>query len=318
MSRPYQKGLIFLLIFSLVGWGAYRFLFKGKVEQIKKLRLEKELIEQEITQRSSQGDSLLKQDVRDVHRRLQADISVLSKALPFEAEVPVLFNRFLGTVREKTKVEYRFFQPAAFKDEGKYRRLPIKMVLWGPFSGLEDYLLALDKLPMITHVDKLLMKRVDSGVTGKSVKGTPFLPSLAMDLDLSVFVFPGGEENEGKKVLPSLLSSLRDPFYSNLFVQENLRSLQALSGFPATMEAVAADVDVDKKEREASQPPSPKKEVSFHYEGYWRGRQPKAFVNGDLVGLGEKVEEYKVVQIDEQQVVLEKGSEEKILYLERE
>lgn len=117
----------------------------------------------------------------------------------------------------------------------------------------------------------------------KRTFGTP--PQLEINMNLSAFVMPGN-------ALKNYKIEARPPqYFANPF-QEEQKVL--LKPFQKAFKSSA---------------------TGLIFQGVWKGKETKVFINDKMIGIGETVEDYKLISIKENKVVVQKGGKKYTLTL---
>ena len=116
-----------------------------------------------------------------------------------------------------------------------------------------------------------------------SLNKTSDPPKLMVNMTLSIFIMPGGRVTKKEEVAMAKKPYLFDPFFK-LF-----------------------EVEVGEKE---------KKKIPLELQGIWKGRTYKAIINDKVLGIGDSIAGYEVIEIGEKEVTLLKGGSKFILKLE--
>ncbi|MFC1560026.1 type 4a pilus biogenesis protein PilO [Candidatus Margulisiibacteriota bacterium] len=193
-----QNTLAIAVAVLIVLWGSYTFLYSPKMREIKRLKSDLRIANQEI--RLITGKDIDAKKIAETKGMLQAELEELSKKIPGEKEAPYLINSFINEVGKGLSIDFKLIKPGGIVAEGQYRKIPIIVEFESSYSSFHKYLQQLKQLPATVRVDKLDLYR-----SGKYDK-------VSIKMDLSAFVMPGGTlpaQQKGK----TDLSKFDDPFF---------------------------------------------------------------------------------------------------------
>jgi len=216
--------------------------------------------------------------------KLRKELDEAMKKIPYESDIPYLLDGFISTAGRGLKTfTYNLIEPGVLSDEGSYKRLPLRISFNASYTDFNIYLMQLENLPTIIRVDNI------------SIKTAADSPTLSFEMNISAFTMPGsrpeGEAPVEKTSAPRLFPS----YYKDPFMKVAIASPAGPTGpsIPMVIEP----------------------EIKLY--GIWRGTKPRAFINQDMVGIGEKVEGYTVTGIYANYVTLYKNGLVKTLYLKQ-
>jgi len=210
--------------------------------------------------------------------KIRSELKELEKKIPSEAEVPYLLEEFISGVGRNLAISYKLIQPGSLVAEGKYKKVPIKVDYESDYGDLNLYLMQTENLPAIIRTDELTITKAAE-------------PTLSVTMLLSAFVLPGVKRAEGKEEEGAVKKEIAYTFVTDPF-------------FP--------------KKPEVSLP----KEIKgigpwdLQFKGVWRGRKVKALIDDQVLGKGESIKGYKIVDIRDSRVVISKGKKTYTLRLE--
>lgn len=177
MKLGLRETLFIALMLGLLG-GSYWFGFRKAEQRREALRQDTARMQVELhrLREATHG-------VEDLNTRLdelQEALVFFEQKLPSAKDVDaVLSDVTAAAARNGLTVEK--FEELRVRVEPNYSEQPIRMNLTGTFEGFYEFMLALEKLPRITRVTDLELKRINS--TGND--------PMQATLDLSVFFEPG-------------------------------------------------------------------------------------------------------------------------------
>jgi len=263
--------LAIALIALAVMWAFYNFLLKDKIKQLSQSRELLSSIEKEI-------NIIIPKDILtgksgSTNQIIEQKLKETSKKLPSEIDIPYLMQDFISSSSSGLKLNYDLVQPSPLISEQKYKRLPISIALSCDFSNLNLYLMRLESLPMMVRIDQIDISK-DAGTK-----------LLSARLMVSAFVMPsaGGPPLREKIVMPNVPKF--DPFFSE----------RASSG--------------SSQEFSASKSPARKKKKAslLKFKGVFKGKETSAFLNDQIVKVGESVNDFMVVKITDKSIVVSKS-----------
>jgi Tfp pilus assembly protein PilO len=197
LINRYQNLIVAIFVVLAIAYGSYNYIYKPKLKEIDGLVSSLKMIDTEIM--SIKGGDLLLKDLRSAKDVLKKELADVSLRIPYEKESPYLINNFISVVGKGLNIDYNLIQPQAIVQEGKYKRLPLRVEFEGDYSNLNTYLSQLKNLPVTIRVDSMELKKI----TGSR--------KLSVILQLSAFVMPGGSINPNEKAVNQGRSF--DPFY---------------------------------------------------------------------------------------------------------
>jgi len=154
------REFVFVLLLLAMPVASYFFVFQPRNVEIAQAR-------EEIRQKQMKLKQLeaATKDIADLGQeitRLTQAIELFEQKLPEQREVEVVLGQVweLGNKQQLTPKNIRTDRPVT---TAQYTELPIKMVIVGSFDGFYKFLLDLEKLPRITRLTKLQLKKLDDG-----------------------------------------------------------------------------------------------------------------------------------------------------------
>lgn len=168
------RELIFVLLLLAVPVASYVVVFKPRAQKIAEAR-------EEIRQRQAKLKQLetATRTIKDLDReiqRLEEAIQLFEEKLPAQREVEVVLRQVWEMARRQ-RLMPRSVRTDKPVPTARYSELPIRMSITGNFDGFYSFLLELERLPRITRIPKLELKRAGRGPEGE----------LEVELVLSVF-----------------------------------------------------------------------------------------------------------------------------------
>ena len=178
---------IFMLLLLAMPVAAYFFVFQPRNEQIAEAREEVRLKQAKLRQLELATRSM--SDLGQEIDRLAQAIDVFEKKLPVQREVEVLLKQVWELAHRHHLVpkSVRTDKPVP---AAQYSELPIRMTILGNFDGFYEFMVDLERLPRITRLPRMSLKRVDSA------QGT----QLEANITLSIF-FDSSDAPAGKDSL---------------------------------------------------------------------------------------------------------------------
>jgi type IV pilus assembly protein PilO len=173
---------IFILLLLAMPTAAYFFVFQPRNEQIASAREEVRrkqdklaLLEQETANMSDLGKEIDK---------LTAAIEAFEQKLPAQREVDGVLKE-VWKLTAANKLTPKSVRTDKIDKKAHYAELPIKMQIIGDFDGFYNFLMELEKLPRITRMPKMKLKKHKQ----EEQDGT-------MTADVVLSIFFEGEEAE--------------------------------------------------------------------------------------------------------------------------
>jgi type IV pilus assembly protein PilO len=186
------REFIFLLLLLAVPVAAFFFVFKPRNEQIQQTK-------QDVMQRQEKLKQLqvvtAQRGVADLGREiddLAQAIKIFEKRLPAQREVEVILSE-VTKIAGVHHLTIRQIRPDKMISTANCAEQPIRMTITGEFEGFYGFLTDVERLPRITQLPHLTLKKVEN--TGKEQAGPTLLEA---NLTLSIF-FDTADEGSGKE-----------------------------------------------------------------------------------------------------------------------
>jgi type IV pilus assembly protein PilO len=154
------REFVFVLLLLAMPVAAYFFVFQPRNIEIAQAREEIRQKQMKLKQLEAATKDIA--DLGDEIARLTQAIELFEQKLPEQREVEVVLGQVweLANKQQLTPKNIRTDRPVA---TAQYTELPIKMVIVGSFDGFYKFLLEIEKLPRITRLTKLQLKKLDEG-----------------------------------------------------------------------------------------------------------------------------------------------------------
>ena len=200
---------------------------------------------------------------------LKKELEEAIRKIPSEDEVPELLDQLISNLGKDLEINYSLLQPQPLIDEGQSKRLPLNLNFSADYVDLNLYLGQLENFPTAIRVESLKINR--AAETQK----------LDIQLSLSAYVMAGkrvGIEKLAAPVLKEGQALIYDPFTAKLDEK----------------------IALDKKE--------PQGKPTLKLKGVYQGAKPRAFIDEQMVGLGETIDGYKLVGIYADKVIVSRNN----------
>lgn len=274
MGRPlWQKAVIAVLLTGLVVWLSYTYLLKDKLKEMSELRSSVDMIQKEI---NALGGGDLTLDAQTINREINKRLHEINVKVPSEADSPYLLERFIAESLKGLDIDYTSIQPLAPVKEDVFKRIPINIDMTARFEPLNMYLQRIESLPITVRIDSMDISKN---------REEPQL--LNVKISLSAFVMPGapssatGESTPNMSQIPGI-----DPFYEEELKAQKLAEInKSAAALPSA------------KRRQVAMP---------KFKGVYKGERTKAFINNDLFGVGDVVDNYIITKITDMYVIVTK------------
>lgn len=172
------REFFFILVLMALPVAAYYFVFEPRNVQIAAAR-------DEIKKKQAKLDELNAatrgiNDLGEQIDRLQKTIDLFEEKLPAEREVEVIL-REVWQLATGNKLNPKSIRTDKAITTAHYSELPMKMTILGNFDGFYNFLLELEKLPRITRMPKMTLKKLpeDEGAVEATVILSIFYESKA-------------------------------------------------------------------------------------------------------------------------------------------
>ena len=284
MSTFHEKlaRLIILVTLLLLGVSLHRMLISPKMAGIKSMRHSLANINAEINsflKETSSKNSTVEPEVA-----LEKEMEKLLLKIPSQNEVPDIINQLLSEGGQRLGIDYSLIDPQPMVSAGKYNRAPIRVAFTIPFKKFTEYLTAIEEMPEIIRVDNLDMRRVQ----GDNER-------LMVNLLLSAFVMPEKQKE------------------ARLTASQEAATSELLSNNPFSPKSALADKESGSAKKaplsRASQASESARTPSFNLQGIMSGDFESALINDRIVYLGGFINGWELIKLNEQSVVLRKGTQ---------
>ncbi len=165
-----ETAFVMLLVGMLVA--AYFFVFKPRNEQNAQALDEIRLKQEKLHQLESATRNI--NDLGKEIDHLAQVINVFEKKLPSQREVDVILKQVWQLATEHHLIPKSVRTDKAVP-AAQYSELPIRMTITGDFDGFYSFLLDLEKLPRITRLPQMTLKRVELPSGGSTLEASMVL-----------------------------------------------------------------------------------------------------------------------------------------------
>jgi Tfp pilus assembly protein PilO len=262
----------FILILIL-GFVLYRTLITPKRQGINSLKQNLKNIELQLS--SVLGEEVTLGGGEAGEEELEDYLKNLILKIPSERDIPRVINQFLTQVGKGLSVDYSLIQPRSLQPKGRYQKLPIELKFSTNYEHFNTYLSQLKALPEVFVIDSMDMRRMP----GKADR-------LNVHLVVSAFVMPGRVES---KIEAITMEAYPEEPEASPFIPR---------GFPPQPEAIKAPSEAAVGETQAP---------SFILQGIVLGEFKSAIINDRLVYVDDLIEGYRVINIKQDTVILQRG-----------
>jgi len=151
------REVVFMLVLLAMPVAAYLFVFQPRNEQISVARAEVAQKQAKLQQLEAATKTIA--DLGAEIDRLSEAVSVFEQRLPAQQEVEVILKEVweLAARNKLTPRSVRTDKPVPM---ARYSELPIRMEIVGDFEGFYKFMLELEKLPRITRMPNITLKRL--------------------------------------------------------------------------------------------------------------------------------------------------------------
>jgi len=179
------REIVFMLVLLAMPVAAYMFVFEPRNAQITDARAEIEAKQHKLQQLEAATKTI--DDLGTEIDRLAEAVSVFEQRLPVQQEVEVILKEVweLAARNSLTPRSVRTDKPVAM---ARYSELPIRMEIVGDFEGFYEFMLQLEKLPRITRMPQIRLKRLVNNDHGQ----------MQANVVLSIF-FEANESNAARR-----------------------------------------------------------------------------------------------------------------------
>lgn len=266
-----------LVLILLAGWLGYARYWTPRWQKIAALKQEIAKTDADIAQTRIDIEKFKLLLVELAKQQAQLE-EVLKKLFP-EKKVSLIVRRLIQEKNQGLNLEFISIQPAAIKTEGQVKILPVALNIKGKYRSILTYANRLEQEPA------LKVRQISLTSPGRPDKDKPYLITATINFDAFLLPDktppPAGEPSaEGALGSPRPILSRNDPF----------------------ADARVAAVEKEEQARLLAQPEllAP----TFRLQGVWLGRMPKAFINDEVLSVGDNVSGWKIVKITSDGVVL--------------
>lgn len=160
MMRFGPREIVFLLVLASMPAAAYFLVFQPRARETAEAHTEVARMEQKLRQLEAQTASI--DSLADEIAKLQGAIDLFERKLPEQQQVEVILKEVweLAARHELTPKSVRTDKIVPAAD---YAELPIKMTITGDFDGFYAFLLELERLPRITRMPTMRLRKLDDG-----------------------------------------------------------------------------------------------------------------------------------------------------------
>jgi type IV pilus assembly protein PilO len=150
------RELVFLCVLLGLPVAAYFFVFAPSNKQIDQVRLENAAKQAKLEQLQVARHI---EDLGQEIEKLAAAIDMFEAKLPAAKEVDVILQE-VWQVATQRGLRSKSVRPDLHIQSPAYNELPIKMKMMGDFKGFYGFLLDLEKLPRLTRIHDMKLKRL--------------------------------------------------------------------------------------------------------------------------------------------------------------
>lgn len=269
MDRPlWQKIGLAAGLIVLIGWFSYTYLLKDKIKEMSDLKVSVDMIQREV---KALGGKDVTVDSASINKEISKKMDEISRKIPSEADSPYMLDKFIAELLKGLDIDYTFIQPLAPVKEDVFKRIPINIDMTAKFEPFNMYLQRIETLPITVRIDQV------------DISKNPDEPQLLnVKLSLSVFVMPGAP-SATQEAYPNMAQIPNiDPFFEQeLKTEKELKKIQTQK-------------PVKKKP----------KTVLPKFKGIYKGENTKAFINNELFGVGDVVDDYIITKITDRYVIV--------------
>lgn len=156
---PFIRQLVFFAVLLALPIASYFLVFKPQNREIEKARKEIELKETKLTklrEYTSRAD-----DIQKENEQIKAAIETIQSRLPSGKEMDNVLRQVSGIANKANLVVPNFKKNEKIQPAGLALEQPTDIEMVGDFDGFYQFLLELEKLPRITRIPDLEIKRND-------------------------------------------------------------------------------------------------------------------------------------------------------------
>lgn len=152
------RELLFLGLLLAMPMASYFFVFQPRNEWKVQARAEIRQKQEKLAQLDEATANMF--DIGGEIDRLSNAIEVYEQKLPAQREVEVILKE-VWELAHKHSLTPKSVRTDKIVSTAHYAELPIKMVIVGDFDGFYSFLLDLEKLPRITRMPTMKLKKID-------------------------------------------------------------------------------------------------------------------------------------------------------------
>lgn len=169
------RELIFFIVLFSVPLAAYYFVFMPKNAQITAAR-------EEVQVKMARLDKLAEvvSRIDDIGLAIEAgqeSIAMIEAKLPSERDVEGILQQ-IWEIAERSSLTVRSVKSEPPVPAAMYMELPLRVVMDGQFDGFYQFLLELEKLPRITRIHNMELKRGQAAATTRQGRNAPPVAEL--------------------------------------------------------------------------------------------------------------------------------------------
>lgn len=152
MTNLRKFGILFAVVIAVL-FAEYQFYFKGKLNELNKLRAEFHFVETEIN--ANIPENIRGTDTASARIVIGKELAEMSQKIPGEDELPHVIQGFIKDSSKNTIIDYTELYPSALVEEDDHKILSISAKFSSDFSNFINYLENLELMPLIIRVDNL-------------------------------------------------------------------------------------------------------------------------------------------------------------------
>jgi type IV pilus assembly protein PilO len=154
-----MREFVFLLLLLAMPVASYFFVFEPRNAQIEEAR--EEIRQKQLKLRQLEEATKTIADLGEEIDKLTEAIELFERKLPNQREVEVILEQVweLAAAQKLAPKSVRTDRPIR---RASYTELPIRMLIFGNFDGFYSFLLELEKLPRITQLPRLRLRKFES------------------------------------------------------------------------------------------------------------------------------------------------------------
>lgn len=183
------KGVVSLVIFSLLIFGGYWLLIKDQYTQLEKIAKEESSLKEQYESRAFKVANL--DAFRDQMAEMQESFGALLKQLPAKTEVPGLLED-ITTTGLGSGLDIRSIQLKPEVSKEFYVELPMEIEVAGTYHDIASFVSGVASLPRIVTLHDLT-------ITSENTKDRASAESLKMSVSAKTYRYNGGVEEKDAK-----------------------------------------------------------------------------------------------------------------------